>query len=259
MSNSTDDNIEDVKDFHPPTNSERMNTITNQIRLIEQMRKLEDAPVDTMGCHMLAEESAGPKTHRFQTLIALMLSSQTKDQVTAAAMEKLKAHGCTIDKIISTSNDDLEELIKPVGFYRRKSIYIKQTAKKLKQDYDGDVPNTFDGLCSLPGVGPKMANLALKICFGIIQGIGVDTHVHRISNRLGWVKTSTPNKTEDGLQQILPMKMWDTVNKLLVGFGQQVCLPVRPRCEECLVGQSDLCPFFGKASKRTKLSNHTVF
>jgi len=197
-----------------------------------------------MGCHALADPNADPKTYRFQVLVALMLSSQTKDQITAAAMERLKSRGCSILEIIDFPETELASMLCPVGFYKRKAEYLKKTAVLLKEKFDSDIPDTMVGLCSLPGVGSKMANLALQIAFNRIEGIGVDTHVHRIANRLGWVKTKTPDQTEAKLREVLPREYWRSINKLLVGFGQQICLPVRPKCESCL--NRNACPWPSK-------------
>uniref|UniRef100_A0A914GX72 Endonuclease III homolog n=1 Tax=Globodera rostochiensis TaxID=31243 RepID=A0A914GX72_GLORO len=215
--------------------------IETHIKLIRQMREKVSAPVDTMGCHMLADGKADPKTNRFQTLVALMLSSQTKDQITAEAMERLKKEGCTVENFITMTEKRLEDLLKPVGFYRRKAQYLKRVALILRDEYGGDIPNTFESLCSLPGVGPKMSNLALQIAFGKVEGIAVDTHVHRIANRLKWVNTNTPEQTEQSLKELLPKSEWGAINKLLVGFGQTICLPVHPKCDECI--SQKLCPW----------------
>ncbi|KAF7639513.1 Endonuclease III-like protein [Meloidogyne graminicola] len=217
-------------------NCSKQNKICQDIKLIKSMRKNADAPVDLMGCQTCADANADPKVFRFQTLVALMLSSQTKDQITSAAMERLRSVNCTISSILNLSNEQLEELLKPVGFYRRKAEYLKRVCAILRDKYNDDIPNTFEGLCELPGVGPKMANLAIKIAFGRIdEGIGVDTHVHRICNRLNWIKTKTAEQTEFELREVLPKDEWSTINQLLVGFGQTICLPVRPKCSECLL------------------------
>ncbi|CAA90766.2 Endonuclease III homolog [Caenorhabditis elegans] len=204
------------------------------VELIRKMRKDMIAPVDTMGCHKLADPLAAPPVHRFQVLVALMLSSQTRDEVNAAAMKRLKDHGLSIGKILEFKVPDLETILCPVGFYKRKAVYLQKTAKILKDDFSGDIPDSLDGLCALPGVGPKMANLVMQIAWGECVGIAVDTHVHRISNRLGWIKTSTPEKTQKALEILLPKSEWQPINHLLVGFGQMQCQPVRPKCGTCL-------------------------
>ncbi|KAK6745292.1 hypothetical protein RB195_011801 [Necator americanus] len=222
-----------------------------QLEKITEMRKSGDAPVDTMGCHKLADPLAAPETFRFQVLLALMLSSQTKDEVTSAAMMRLRKHGCNVDAMLSIPTLELEKLLCPVGFYKRKAVYIQKTAAILKEKYKGDVPDSIEDLCSLPGVGPKMAHLVLQIAYDKVDGIAVDTHVHRIVNRLGWMETNTPEKTREKLQKMLPRSYWPTINPLLVGFGQQTCLPVKPKCDICLC--QEICPSStAKAPKKTE-------
>ncbi|CAH0394001.1 unnamed protein product [Bemisia tabaci] len=217
---------------------------------IREMRKNTYAPVDDMGCDKNSNDDATPEVRRFHVLISLMLSSQTKDQVTHAAVERLIEHsGCTVDSLLLMDNDTLGKLIYPVGFWRRKVQYIKQTCEILKKDYNGDIPNTIKDLCKLPGVGPKMAHLAMNCGWGIVTGIGVDTHVHRISNWLPWVQkpTKEPEQTRLALEAWLPRELWSEVNHLLVGFGQSICRPVGPHCSECL--NKELCKV-GRATMR---------
>uniref|UniRef100_A0A914LFN8 Endonuclease III homolog n=1 Tax=Meloidogyne incognita TaxID=6306 RepID=A0A914LFN8_MELIC len=243
-SNCTTNEIEDL-------NKTKEDRISQNILLIKSMRQNADAPVDLMGCHTCADKNADPKTFRFQTLVALMLSSQTKDQVTSAAMERLKTAGCSISSLLELPKEQLEELLKPVGFYKRKTEYLKRVCTILREKYNDDIPNTFEGLCELPGVGPKMANLTIQIAFGRIgEGIGVDTHVHRISNRLNWVKTKTPEQTEFELREVLPKNEWSTINQLLVGFGQTICLPVGPKCLDCLLYKYGQCKWKNVNSKK---------
>ncbi|XP_068607140.1 endonuclease III-like protein 1 [Brachionichthys hirsutus] len=206
------------------------------------MRSSRDAPVDTMGAAACCDSGAPAPVRRFQVLASLMLSSQTKDQVTAAAMQRLRAHGCTVEKILGTDDGTLGTLIHPVGFWRRKVRYLKQTAAVLQEEFGGDIPGTVEGLLRLPGVGPKMAHLAMSIAWDQVSGIGVDTHVHRISGRLGWVQKATkdPEGTRKALEDWLPRELWSQINWLLVGFGQQVCHPVNPLCSACLNRYS--CP-----------------
>jgi len=118
--------------------------------------------------------------------------------------------------------------------------HLKKTAEILKREYDCDIPDNVKGLCKLPGVGPKMAHLCMNVAWKKQSGIGVDTHVHRISNRLGWAKTKTPEETRKALEGWLPQSKWTEINWLLVGFGQQTCLPVGPDCAGCL--NNKLCP-----------------
>ncbi|XP_040891976.1 endonuclease III-like protein 1 [Toxotes jaculatrix] len=227
---------------------------TKQLGFIREMRSGRDAPVDNMGAEKCYDTEAPAHVRRFQVLVSLMLSSQTKDQVTAAAMQKLRSHGCTVENILSTDDETLGKLIYPVGFWRTKVKYLKLTSAMLQKEFGGDIPNSVEGLVRLPGVGPKMAHLAMDIAWDQVSGIGVDTHVHRISNRLGWLKkpTKNPEETRKALEEWLPRELWSEINWLLVGFGQQVCLPVNPLCSVCLNQHS--CPSAHKHSptKRPK-------
>ncbi|KAM9125824.1 endonuclease III-like protein 1 [Pangshura tecta] len=213
-----------------------------QLENIREMRRNKDAPVDQMGAEKCFDSSAPPEVMRYQVLLSLMLSSQTKDQVTSAAMLRLREHGLTVDNVLQTDDVTLGQLIYPVGFWKNKVKYIKQTTAILKQQYGSDIPRTVKELVNLPGVGPKMAHLVMDIAWNNVTGIGVDTHVHRISNRLKWVKkeTKTPEETRVALEDWLPRDLWSEINWLLVGFGQQICLPVNPRCSECL--NRHICP-----------------
>ncbi|CAL7940934.1 unnamed protein product [Xylocopa violacea] len=219
---------------------------------IKEMRKHQTAPVDEMGCHKCADPKASAKVIRYQSLLALMLSSQTKDQVTHAAMQRLNTYGCTPETIMGTPDDVLGKLIYPVGFWKTKVKYIKKTSQILIDKYDGDIPKTLKELQQLPGVGPKMAHICMQVAWGEISGIGVDTHVHRICNRLEWVKkpTKTPEETRMTLEEWLPKDLWSNINYLLVGFGQEICLPRFPKCEECL--NKDICNFSKKDRARKK-------
>ncbi|XP_053327482.1 endonuclease III-like protein 1 [Spea bombifrons] len=209
---------------------------------IREMRGRRDAPVDQMGAEKCFDHDAAPEVMRYQVLLSLMLSSQTKDQVTSAAMRRLREHGLTVGNISETDADTLGKLIYPVGFWKNKVKYIKQTTEILRKQYGGDIPDNVQDLVKLPGVGPKMAHLVMDIAWNNVSGIGVDTHVHRISNRLKWVKkaTKTPEETRVALEDWMPRDLWSEINWLLVGFGQQICLPVSPQCSTCL--NRDICP-----------------
>lgn len=207
---------------------------------IVTMRAETPAAVDTMGCDQCVDTEGDEKVLRFQCLVSLMLSSQTRDQITFATMEELKKKGLSVQFIESIDAKDLENVIKSVSFFRRKTEYIKKTATILREQYDGDIPRTLPEMLKLPGVGPKMAHLAMKTAWNEVTGIAVDTHVHRISNRLKWVNAKTPEQTMEQLQNKLPRELWYDVNHLLVGFGQSICLPVKPKCGECL--NKNICP-----------------
>ena len=223
----------------PPPNWEEVYNVT------AEMRKRWPAPVDTMGCESLAEDHRSPRDRRLQTLIALMLSSQTKDTVTAVAMKNLQDNlpgGFCLESLSTVEPDRLNELIAKVGFHNNKTKYIKSTAVILRDQFGGDIPDSIDGLCSLPGVGPKMAYLCMSAAWGRDEGIGVDVHVHRITNLWGWHKTSSPEQTRAELESWLPRDKWHDINHLLVGFGQTYCPPVGRRCEECDLSKMKLCP-----------------
>eukprot|EP00092_Neocalanus_flemingeri_P026656 GFUD01028897.1.p1 GENE.GFUD01028897.1~~GFUD01028897.1.p1 ORF type:complete len:288 (-),score=112.13 GFUD01028897.1:209-1072(-) len=209
---------------------------------IVTMRADRSAPVDSMGCERAHDQAASPEVQRFQCLVSLMLSSQTRDEVNYAAMLRLREHGLTVENILDTSEEKLGQLIHPVGFWRNKAKYLIRTCSVLKEKYKSDIPPSVSELCKLPGVGPKMAYLTMNIAWGSQSGIGVDTHVHRIVARLGWTKQEmckTPEQTRQCLEAWLPRDKWTEINWLLVGFGQQVCLPVGPRCGGCL--NRELC------------------
>ncbi|XP_059300207.1 endonuclease III homolog 1, chloroplastic-like isoform X2 [Lycium ferocissimum] len=225
----------------PPSNWEKV------LEGIRKMRSSEDAPVDSMGCEK-AGSSLPPKERRFAVLVSSLLSSQTKDQVNHGAIQRLLQNGLLAADTIDTANEEtIKSLIYPVGFYTRKANNLKKVAKICLSKYDGDIPSTLEELLLLPGIGPKMAHLVMNVAWDNVQGICVDTHVHRISNRLGWVsrpgtkqKTRTPEETRESLQLWLPKEEWVPINPLLVGFGQTICTPLRPHCALCSV--SDLCP-----------------
>ncbi|ODN95282.1 endonuclease III [Cryptococcus wingfieldii CBS 7118] len=222
----------------------------DQYRLIEHMRRGIIAPVDDMGCERPRTGANDAKTFRFHILISLMLSAQTKDAVTSAAVSLLHETlpgGLTAESLAAAPAEQVHDCINKVGFWRRKADYIQEAAKHLLEkegEEKGDVPNTLEGLCELKGVGPKMAFLALQCAWDINAGIGVDVHVHRITNRLKWHKppTTNPEQTRLNLQSWLPEKLHKPINPLMVGFGQMICLPVGPRCDLCLLGQRGICP-----------------
>lgn len=243
--------VKKIVDNRPPKMPTTWEEAVNNLR---EMRKKHDAPVDSMGCDECADKAAEPKVQRFQSLVSLMMSSQTKDQVNHAAMLRLREHGCTIENIINTSEQKVGELIYPVGFWKTKAKNIKRVAEILKSEHAGDIPKTVEDLMKLPGVGPKMAHLCMKTAWGVVTGIGVDTHVHRISNRLHWVKTKAPEETRKALESWLPEELWSEVNHLLVGFGQQICQPVRPKCGSCL--NNKICPFGKKEVGKSKEPKH---
>jgi endonuclease III len=171
---------------------------------------------------------------KFKTLIITILSSRTTDKTLLKIHDRLFSKIKTMDDLRILSTKDIEKLIYPVGFYRNKAKYLKKLPEVLDKEFNGKIPNTVDGLIKLPGVGRKVANVVSVVAFGNYD-IGVDTHVHRIMNRLGYVKTKTPNETEKALRGKLPREYWKDINYILVAFGQNLCTPLSPFCSKCPV------------------------
>lgn len=244
-------------EIHPPNDWAEVYAVVKEMRITGAA---QNAAVDTMGCERLAEETVSPKVKRYHTLTALMLSSQTKDTTNAVAMGRLQKElppykegtpiGLNLENILAVDPKLLNELIWVVGFHNNKTKYIKAAAEILRDQWDGDIPDSIEGLMSLPGVGPKMAYLCLSTAWGRTEGIGVDVHVHRITNLWGWHKTKGPEETRLALEAWLPKELWHEINWLLVGFGQTVCLPVGRKCGDCELGLKGLC----KAAERSKVT-----
>ena len=186
---------------------------------------------------------------RFQILIATMMSARTKDEVTELAAERLFNIASNPDDMLTLSPQKIEKTIYPVGFYKTKAKHIIQISSIIIQKYKGNVPDSLDELQMLPGVGLKTAALVLSEGFGIDE-ICVDTHVHRISNRLGLVKTREPKDTYAALKKTLPKKYWRKINFLMVSYGKTVCRPIGARCSECKL--NSLCPKIGIKRSGTK-------
>lgn len=193
--------------------------------LRETMPRFEQPLIDAMG-----EASRTP----FHILIATILSLRTKDTLTAVVAPRLFAAADIPTAMLALSEARIAELIYPVGFYRTKARSIRQVCALLLERYGGEVPRTLDELLALPGVGRKTANLVLTAGYGL-PGICVDTHVHRICNRWGYVQTKDPEATEMALRTRLPPEYWLAINGLLVTLGQNICHPTSPRCSECPV------------------------
>ncbi len=179
----------------------------------------------------------------FQILIATLLSARTQDATTHAASTRLFKAARTPRTMARLSVKELERLIYPVSFYRNKAMHVKACCEMLVERFGGRVPSTMAELVSLPGVGRKTANLVLILAFKSAQNICVDTHVHRLANRLGWVDTRTPDETEQALYEGIDRRWWPLVNLYLVTWGQNVCRPVYPRCEDCVIAGK--CPKIG--------------
>lgn len=182
------------------------------------------------------------KPDPFRILVATVLSLRTKDEVTMAASKRIFAVAATAGRLAATPVRAIEKAIYPVGFYKTKARTIKNIARRLLAEYDGVVPDSIDELLTFKGVGRKTANLVVTLGYGK-QGICVDTHVHRVSNRLGLVTTTTAEQTEFALMDVLPGKYWIGYNELLVSFGQRVCKPISPLCSTCPLEKR--CPQLG--------------
>lgn len=182
----------------------------------------------------------------FKILVYTMLSARTRDEATIAAAKRLFSRFKTAKQIAAADEMELQALIRPVGFYRDKARRLKQMCALLLEKFGGRVPKTLESITSLPGVGIKTGNIVLARAFGH-NVIGVDTHVHRISNRLGLVKTKTPGQTSTLLNNGIPTKYKKQLNKIFVGFGQTVCKPIGPKCSICPLFH--VCPRIGINTK----------
>lgn len=208
-----------------------MDTPTLAIVLRVLRREIQKWKVPAVGA--IAEQAAD---RPFETLVSTVLSLRTKDAVTEAASRRLLSQASTPAAIASLPVRKIEKLIYPVGFYHTKARNLKAACQILLERHGGKVPNSMEELLQLPGVGRKTANLVLTIGFDA-YGICVDTHVHRISNLWGYVKTRTPEETEFALRRQMPKKYWKTYNDLLVTYGQNLCVPVSPWCSKCPLAQ----------------------
>jgi len=184
----------------------------------------------------------------FTTLISCILSLRTKDEVTDKASINLLSKYDTPEKIIGLSEEQIQELIYPVGFYKTKSKRIIETSKKLIEEYNGQVPNDFNDLLKFKGVGKKTAAIVMVYGYNSADFIPVDVHVHVIANRLGWVKSKNPDETMDELMKVIPKKYWTDINHLFVQFGQTICITISPWCSRCPIEK--FCPKMGVTKNR---------
>ncbi|MGM0771107.1 MAG: endonuclease III [Halobacteriota archaeon] len=175
----------------------------------------------------------------YYLLISTVLSQRTRDEVTIPTTQKLFSVLDTPENMASADVEEIQELIRDVGFYRVKSQRLIDISRMLLDEYEGVVPDDINELVKLPGVGRKTANCVLTYAFDK-DAIAVDTHVHRISNRMGLVETETPEDTEIELQKVVPKDMWKEINGLMVLFGKSICRPVSPKCDRCIM--NDICP-----------------
>lgn len=191
----------------------------------------------------MADQHSDP----YRVLVATLLSLRTKDEVTATAAARLFEVAATPKQIVSLPLEVIQKLIYPVGFYKTKALTLQQISRDLLERFNGKVPDDLDSLLTLKGVGRKTANLVLILGFRK-PGICVDTHVHRISNRWGYIRTRQADESEMALRKKLPHKYWMEYNDLLVTFGQHICQPVSPLCSQCPL--LSMCPQIGVLRKR---------
>lgn len=239
---------------------------------LRKMRSHINAPVDSVGGSSvsitvaeqlgISKEELDPKNYRLQTLIGIMLSSQTKDEVTAKAMynitkyclENFGSRGISLNAMLQIDEPTLDTLIKSVGFHSRKAKYITQTCQILVQQFNSEIPTTPEGMMSLPGVGPKMTYLTLQKTWGRMDGICVDVHVDRLCKLFKWVdpkKCKSPNDTRQELQKWLPLPLWREINSLLVGYGQAIDRPRAKVCEKCSTEENPFIP--GKSNSHNHI------
>jgi endonuclease III len=214
------------------------------------MRALAKA-IDGMELPAIEKISESQHEDPFQVLIATLLSARTQDATTHAASTRLFGKAPTPQAMARLTVKQVETLIHPVGFYRNKARFVKETARTLVEKFNGRVPHTLEELVTLPGVGRKTANLVMIVAFKSERNICVDIHVHRISNRLGWVRTRTPEETEQALYRVIDSRWWPFLNLYLVTWGQNICRPVYPRCDACVIAKD--CPRIGVTRVRTSL------
>lgn len=208
------------------------------LKIIHILRKMTRSMVEPASLSITKQFGRDP----YLILISCILSLRTRDTVSLPASIRLFEHAKTPERMLSLPLKAIEKLIYPCGFYRRKASTIHEISKTLLEKFHGKVPSTLEQLLTLKGVGRKTANLVLGEGFGI-PALCVDTHVHRISNRLGLVQTKTAEETEIELKKVLPKEYWIEYNHLLVMWGQNICVPISPFCTKCAI--KDLCPRIG--------------
>jgi endonuclease-3 len=218
----------------------------------ETMGRVLDVLANTYEVHPMGELT---QQDPYKVLVACVLSLRTKDEVTIPASERLFAMADTPENMVKLSAEMIEKLTFPVGFYKTKARTILEFSQKLLDDFEGKVPKTIDELLTFKGVGRKTANLVVGLGHGL-PAICVDTHVHRICNRMGYIQTQTPEETETVLRAKLPLPYWNIINTMLVLHGQQTCKPIGPRCDVCPVAeccaQIDVKPRAVKKAKPAK-------
>ena len=214
---------------------------------IHVVMKLLEKELEQFGLPPVSAMAEEAVVDPFKILVSTIISARTKDEVTGPATERLFSIADSPETMSGLSEERIEKAIFPAGFYHTKAKAIRKTAGELVDRFDSRVPDTIEALLTLPGVGRKTANLVVTLAHNK-EGICVDTHVHRISNRLGYVKTKTPHETEQALRAKLPKKHWIAINTILVMHGQNICKPVSPLCSRCPVRR--YCDRVGVARSR---------
>ncbi len=212
---------------------------------VERVMRTLAREIDGMELPAIEKLSEEHRQDPFQILIGTILSARTQDATTHAASSRLFRAARTPQTMAALTVKRIEKLIYPVSFYRNKARFVKATCEALVARFGGNVPATLEELVTLPGVGRKTANLVMIVGFQSARHICVDTHVHRIANRLGWVQTREPAETEQALYRVTEQRWWALINLYLVTWGQNVCRPVYPRCGECALAPQ--CPKLGVA------------
>jgi endonuclease-3 len=203
--------------------------------VVERVMRTLAKQIDGLELPAIEKISEAHAEDPFRILIGTLLSARTQDATTHAASTRLFRAAPTPRRLAALPVKRIERLIYPVGFYRNKARFVKATSQALVDRYGGTVPRTMEDLVTLPGVGRKTANLVMIIAFRSEENICVDTHVHRISNRMGWVRTHEPEETERALYAAIEQRWWRYLNQYLVTWGQHVCRPVHPRCRSCAI------------------------
>ena len=214
--------------------------------LVERVLRTLAREIDGMELPAIEKISESQQDDPFQVLIATLLSARTQDATTLAASTRLFARARTPRTLVALPVKEIERLIYPVSFYRHKARHVKAACQRLLAAYGGRVPSALEDLVTLPGVGRKTATLVMIVAFQSRRHVCVDTHVHRISNRLGWVRTTTPHQTEQALYAATDARWWPFLNLYFVTWGQNTCRPVYPRCGDCAIAAD--CPRLGVTS-----------
>jgi len=212
----------------------------NPVKILEMIEK-------AVNSNLYLESERDP----FKVLIFTVLSQRTRDEQTEKVAKKLFGKYPNAESLSKANEEELAELIKGVGFYREKAKRIKEISKELMEKWDGKVPQNIGDLLKLKGVGRKTANCVLIYAYGK-SAIAVDVHVHRISNRIGIVKTKRPEETEKELMNIFPKEMWKKINSLFVTFGKKICKPNKPLCEKCPLSKTGICDYFINMQEQNK-------